>query len=657
MCAEENPQETAALTIAQGERLFAAQIQPLLKSKCWACHGEDPKGELKGELDLTSLTAMLSGGESGEPSLVPGKPNQSTLFRAIKWEDYEMPPKENDRLTSSEIKHFRDWILSGAPWPDEKRLTELQHEAWESAEGVVVATSGGQSEDWTKRKYDPADLWAYQPISRPEIPNSATNAVDAFLNVRLKKADLQRAARADRLTLIRRATFDLTGLPPTPAEIESFLKDSSPTAFEKVVDRLLASPHYGEQMARHWLDVVRYADTAGFSNDFERPNAWRFRDYIIRSFNQDKPFDQFIYEQLAGDEILVERGGQTGSSSDSFSLSRFDQTPSSELLVATGYLRMGPWEHTGMSVMALTRQQFLDDVVNSVGETFLGTTLRCCKCHDHKFDPMPTLDYYRMQAVFAPVQFAERDAPFQDWEQTAGLKTQQERILKLIDDPGVELHIHENATKREIEDAMKGVNKVVKKQTSIRQRQQYRYEPLAFSVYNGPIDTKYRSNNARHPMPPRKQQSGEVQQVALLKAGALETPGEIVSPGVLSALPDSNDRAQKTEWNSIPDELHGRRIALARWIASPQNPLTARVIVNRIWQWHFGTGIASNPNNFGKTGEKTGTSGTARLAGYRLSRTWLDDQANASTAHVVGHVSTSGNSHRSRTDKQSGSLE
>ncbi|HSG69330.1 MAG TPA: PSD1 and planctomycete cytochrome C domain-containing protein, partial [Planctomycetaceae bacterium] len=576
----------------------------LLKSKCWACHGDDPKGELKGKLDLKTRASMLKGGESGESALVPGKPDESLLFQAINWDGYEMPPKENDRLTKTEIDDFREWIRSGAPWPEEERLVKIQSELRETAAGVAVVTSGGQSEDWTQRRYDPVDLWAYQPISQPAVPELSTNPVDAFIDVRLKQANLIRAAKADKLTLIRRATFDLTGLPATPAEVRDFLKDESPNAFENVVDRLLASPHYGEQMARHWLDVVRYADTAGFSNDFERPNAWRYRDYVIRSFNRDKPFDQFIYEQLAGDEILEERDRQNGAASKSFDLTPFENSSPSELLVAAGYLRMGPWEHTGMSVMALTRQQFLDDVVNSVGEAFLGTTLRCCKCHDHKFDPMPTLDYYRMQAIFAPVQFAERDAPFQDFESTAGLEEQKSRILKLIEDPGVELHIHENATEREIEDAMKGVTKVINKQTSIRQRQQYRYEPLAFSVYNGPIDEKYRSNNARHPMPGPKQRTGEVQQVALLRGGALETPGDIVTPGVLSAIPGSNDLSNKTEWNSIPNDLHGRRLALARWIASPENPLTSRVIVNRIWQWHFGTGIAGNPNNFGKTGKK-----------------------------------------------------
>jgi hypothetical protein len=601
----EPPRENLSETLHRGESLFASQVLPLLKSKCWACHSSDSPDGAKGGLDLSGLQTALRGGESGEPVLVPGQPERSLIFQAINWDGYEMPPKENDRLTPPEIAHFREWIIAGAPWPAGRRLEQLRSEIDQNSEGIQVATSGGQSDDWTHRKYDPADLWAYQPIVHPQVPGTATaNPVDAWLDARLKEASLLRAPRADKLTLIRRATYDLTGLPPTPEEVRESLRDDSSDAFERLVDRLLASPHYGEQMARHWLDVVRYADTAGFANDFERPNAWRYRDYVIRSFNADKPFHEFIFEQIAGDEILELRSPSTGNASVAFDSSPFDDRSESELLIATGFLRMGPWEHTGMSVMAETRQQFLDDVVNSVGETFLATALRCFKCHDHKFDPMPTRDYYRMQAIFAPVQFAERDAPFQKGEPLADFASHTQRIRNLIANPGIELHIHDNATQREVEDAMKGVNKVIQKQKSIRQRQQHRYSPLAFSVYNGPINPKYRSNSPRHPLPPPDQRTGPIQQVALLKAGALESPGEIVTPGVLSALPGSNDLDEPTDWNTVPRTPHGRRLALARWIASPRNPLTARVIVNRIWQWHFGTGIAGNSNNFGKMGKR-----------------------------------------------------
>ncbi|MDP6448279.1 MAG: DUF1549 domain-containing protein, partial [Pirellulaceae bacterium] len=254
---------------------------------------------------------------------------------------------------------------------------------------------------WTNRKYDPADLWAYQPVRRPNAPGAFGNPIDAFIEARMHEG-MSAAPVADRLTLIRRATFDLTGLPPTPGEIDAFLSDTAPGAYKRLIERLLASPHYGEQWGRYWLDVVRYADSAGFANDFERPNAWRYRDYVIRSFNDDKPYDQFVREQIAGDEI---------NPSDA------------EHLVAAGFLRMGPWEQTGMSVARVTRQLFLDDVTDSVGQVFLGHVMRCARCHDHKFDPVPTRDYYAMQAVFAHTQFAEVNAAFLPGENTDGFET------------------------------------------------------------------------------------------------------------------------------------------------------------------------------------------------------------------------------------------
>lgn len=241
---------------------------------------------------------------------------------------------------------------------------------------------------------------------------------------------LEPAGPADRVTLIRRATFDLLGLPPTPEEVAEFKNDPLPDvqAFARVVDRLLDSAHYGERMAQHWLDVVRYADSSGFANDFERGNAWRYRDYVVRSFNRDKPYDQFIIEQIAGDEILEaltqsdatpqSNAIASGSSRDSFS----DDSTHSDLLVATGFLRMGPWELTGMEVAKIARQRFLDDVTNSVGETFLAHSLQCARCHDHKFDPVPTRDCYSIQAVFATTQLTEREAPFTKDENQAGFE-------------------------------------------------------------------------------------------------------------------------------------------------------------------------------------------------------------------------------------------
>ncbi|MBT4866985.1 MAG: DUF1549 domain-containing protein, partial [Planctomycetaceae bacterium] len=359
--------ETAA------KKLFLDKVQPLLNKRCLGCHGSGK--EIEGGLDLRSQKAMLRGGDSG-PVVVPGKPEKSELLQAVqRTGDVVMPPKERNRLTPTEIATLRAWITAGAPWAvaDAGKPTDRKNAA--GATAVAMSTSGGLSADWTNRNYESADVWAFRPVQRYPVPwnalgdngdSSTVNPIDAFVRKRLNEQKLQSATPAGKLTLIRRLTLDLTGLPPASAEIEDFVSDDSPTAYGKLVTRLLQSPRYGEQMARHWLDVVRYADTAGFSNDYERPNAWRYRDYVIRSFNNDKPYDRFVVEQLAGDEL------------DPYN---------PELLIASGFLRMGPWEHTGMSVAAVTRQQFLDDVTNAVGVTFLGQALRCAKCHDHKFDP------------------------------------------------------------------------------------------------------------------------------------------------------------------------------------------------------------------------------------------------------------------------------
>jgi hypothetical protein len=386
----------------------------MLQAKCIACHGEDPK-KIKGKLWLDTREAMLKGGENGSV-LVPGNAEKSPLFVAVTWSDpdLEMPPKENDRLNSQQIAALKRWIELGAPWVGEQRRTELMISTPSDANRVQLIQVGGQSSDWAARGYQAEDLWSFQPLRTAQIPETKTgkpaHAVDAFINQGLKKSAINPLAEADRLTLIRRATFDLTGLPPTPEDIDAFTMDTRPDAWERLIERLLASPRYGEKWASHWLDVVRYADSSGFANDYPRPHAWRYRDYVVRAFNSDKPYDQFVREQLAGDEI------------DAYN---------PELVIATGYLRTGPWEHTAMSVAAVTRQLFLDDVTNSVGLTFLGHELRCAQCHDHKFDPIPTRDYYRIQSAFAPVQFADRDAAWLPEENKNGFVEQHERLKNM----------------------------------------------------------------------------------------------------------------------------------------------------------------------------------------------------------------------------------
>ncbi|MEZ0275487.1 MAG: DUF1549 domain-containing protein, partial [Roseimicrobium sp.] len=427
----------SAASPEEAERHYAQKVLPLFKEKCLACHGDDPK-KIKGGLDMRTRELMLGGGDSGEAAFVPKEPDKSLLMKVVTREDEDlaMPPKENDKLTAEQIEVVRKWLADGAPWPDEKKLATLQKSAWESAEGVPMKTSGGLSADWTNRRYKPEDLWAYQPLKttglRSQISNEGArelNPVDAFINVKMKTLEVTPAPAADRSTLIRRATYDLLGLPPTLEEIESFVKDPLPDkdAFAKVVERLLASPHYGEHWGRHWLDVARYADSSGFANDYERGNAWRYRDYVIRSFNADKPYDQFILEQVAGDEIAEETKEGAGSPA------------SSDLFIAPGFLRMGPWELTGMEVAKVARQRFLDDVTDIVGQAFMGHTLQCARCHDHKFDPIPTRDYYAMQACFSTTQLVERAAPFlpaenvQGFEEVKALRLrEQEHLATLV---------------------------------------------------------------------------------------------------------------------------------------------------------------------------------------------------------------------------------
>jgi mono/diheme cytochrome c family protein len=591
------------------------QVQTIFAAKCFACHGADAK-EIKGGYDLRTREAAIKGGESGEVAIVPGEPEKSPLYRAVTWDDesLQMPPKENDRLTKEQVAVIRNWIVAGAKWdahsavkPDEK---------WSGpSDGIRIATSGGRSADWENRSYEPQAIWAYQPIQRPEVPGGRgqrpdvrvqnENPIDAFLLAAMQAKGIEGfAPRADAQTLNRRLTFDLTGLPPSGSESE--------VSFQAIVQNLLSSPRYGEQQARHWLDVVRYADTAGFSNDFERPNSWRYRDYVIRSFNADKPFDRFIMEQVAGDEL--------------------DENDP-ELQIAVGFLRMGPWEHTGMTVAAITRQQFLDDVTNHVGVSLLGQGLRCASCHDHKFDPVPTRDYYRMQAVFSPVQFVERPVPFLASENVsnfdnakglvqarlAHLKEAQaaltaknrDALAEFLKEQGVTAVSELPADVRQRQDIRAGTFGLSQTELSLRkayqksqfylERELKRFEPFALSLYSGP-PSDYTSLKPNYAVPANR--SGMVPVVHILPGGSLESPADEVTPGVLSAMFGVRDATSVPDRAALANETAGRRLALARWIASPDNTLTSRVIVNRIWQQHFGRGLVATPNNFGKMGAR-----------------------------------------------------
>ncbi|MDF1859563.1 MAG: PSD1 and planctomycete cytochrome C domain-containing protein [Verrucomicrobiales bacterium] len=606
------PVLSGAEEVTRGEKLFALHVKPLFAEKCNACHGDEPD-KIKGEFDMRTREAMLKGGDYfAEDVLIPGKGEESYLYLTTtrSEEDYEMPPKAADALTEEQQWWIRDWITEGAPWPGDERVSQIQEKY---AEGVQVTTSKALSEDWANRRYKPEDLWAYQPLVRPEVPGVEGNAIDAFIGRRLSDFGLPPAPEAEPRILIRRATFDLLGLPPLPVEVNEFLaawERGREKAWSDLIDRLLASPHYGEQWGRHWLDVVRYADSSGYANDYERPNTWRYRDYVIRSFNGDKPYDQFIREQIAGDEITKRKDP--------------------EALIATGFLRMGAWEHTGMSVAKVTRQLFLDDVTDSVGQVFLAHALQCAKCHDHKFDPVPTRDFYSMQAIFSTTQFAEVDSEWLPDENLNGMKEDRELHQRRIKDnnernafakkrkqfyeakwfkeQGLPYQSSDEARKAGLKGDQLPSGKLYEKpeefgMATIGKKwgnrfswEMDRYKPVSFTVYNGKTPQP-KGSYGRLLIPDDPMKAGELEQTAILGGGDPFSPTEPVQPGVLSSVPGGLDYM-------IPDSVDGRRTALANWISDAENTLTARVMVNRIWQYHFGKAIAGNPNNFGATGKK-----------------------------------------------------
>ncbi|TWU06256.1 PSD1 and planctomycete cytochrome C domain-containing protein [Stieleria varia] len=612
---------SAESVVSVGEKLFALQVLPIFQDKCFGCHSPDAD-ELQGGFDLSHRSAMLEGGDAyGDTVIVPGSIDESVILAMVdRSEDgFEMPPKESDKLTQEQVWAIRDWIAADAPWPDDQRVTEI-YDAF--AEGMTVQTSGGLSDQWTNRKYDPEDLWAFQPIRRDFdewVTAERGNPIDQIVNRRLGQLGISPAPLADRQTLIRRVCYDLTGLPPSSTQMSVYLSDQrdDATAFAALVDRLLESPHYGEQWARHWLDVARYADSSGFANDWERPNAWRYRDYVIRSFNDDKPFDQFTIEQIAGDELAA---ASKKPLTDPVNVDR---------LIGTGFLRMGPWEHTGMSVAKITRQQFLDDVTDSVGQVFLAQPLQCCRCHDHKFDPIPTRDYYSIQAVFGTTQFVEVETPWLPSENLTGMDRDRQyheqrhqanaELLKGIENEIAQAEARwfseRDLPYRSIREAKKagldedqlppgplntpeqfGIERIGRKWQARFSWEFDRYEPFALSVYNGktpPATTQ----TSRFKMPPDPMGRGELEQTAILAGGDPFAPDQPVSPGVLSAVP----QAKKYK---LPTQPTGRRLAFARWLIDPDHSLTSRVIVNRVWASHFGRGIAGNPNNFGATGKK-----------------------------------------------------
>jgi Protein of unknown function (DUF1553)/Protein of unknown function (DUF1549) len=467
----------------------------------------------------------------------------------------------------------------------------------------------------------PADRvgsWAFRkPVrgSAPPVsdPHWVKNPIDAFVLAMLDKAGLKPSAPASRIVLLRRVTYDLTGLPPTLKELDDFLADERPDAYSHVVDRLLASPHFGERWAQHWLDVVRYAESNGYESDGERPNAWRYRDFVVKAFNDDKPYDRFLTEQLAGDLLAGEAASKGVAGTDK---------PEALELIAAGFNRCGPVHETSGNVdTALLRQELLTEMTNGVGAAFLGLTVGCCRCHDHKFDPLPTSDYYRLQAFFSAVQPKEIDLS------TAAERAEYTRLTQEMDakiaplkkqEEEIEAPIREHlsaAKKAKLEAPYREALAVEADKRTPEQKKLVEQAgvlvkvtwdeivdalPTAERTKRAALRQQIHTLEAQRPSPPARAwtlaEDGSPLFSHVLKRGSLNQKGARVTPG----FPGIFDVDAK---NPPGDAPALNRLDLARWFTRSDHPLTARVIANRLWQYHFGRGLVATPNDFGAHGE------------------------------------------------------
>ncbi len=540
---------------AADSAFFEARIRPILTEKCFKCHSHS-SDKIRGGLLLDSRAAVLEGGNSG-PVIVAGKPDESLLIQAIRYtgedEDLRMPPKsQGGKLTDAQIADLEEWVKRGAPDPR-------------------VPAAGGSRYGGVGRNH-----WAFQPLKKPDVPAIESNAwiqspVDAFVYRRLNETGLKPNPIADKRTLIRRVSFDLVGLPPTEAEIQDFLKDNSPDAFAKVVDRLLASPHYGERWARYWMDVARYSDTKGDPprrDDVRYPYAWTYRDYLIASFNADKPYAQFVTEQLAADIVLKNAVAKAKEKK---------QPPPQDqsTLAALGFLTLGN-QHNGR------RNDIIDDRIDVTSKAFLGLTVSCARCHDHKFDPIPTADYYSLYGVFANTQ--EPGSVFQE----PTLQTMVRKTPELVD-----YVAKAEALKK------RGAELQVQAVEMRRNRERNPQKRRELVRAEGALQREIATLEFTHPGAPARahvlMDVSKPKDYHILVRGEPENTGASVPRRFLEIL--SPDPKKREVWRT-----GSGRLELAKAIADPRNPISARVLVNRIWQQHFGVGLIATPDDLGNMG-------------------------------------------------------
>jgi hypothetical protein len=623
---------------------FEREVRQILKTHCWHCHGEEP--ELQGGLDLRLVRTMHGGGDSGA-AIVAGDSQASLLWQRIAAGD--MPPGDK-HLADHEITAIQRWLDQGA-------LT-LRPEPENLVDG----------EYWTEEE---RAHWSLQPVQRPAVPQVGSrgqqelrNPIDAFILDKLEAAGLQFSGRADRATLLRRLSFDLHGLPPTEAQLEDFSRDLSPDAYDRLVDSLLESPQFGERWGRHWLDTAGYADSDGYNeNDRERAWVYRYRDYVIRAFNDDKPYDQFVIEQLAGDELLTPPYQ--------------DLTPTAiDSLVATGFLRLAP-DGTGQGEAEpmLARNDHIAETIKIATSSLIGMTVGCAQCHNHRYDPISQADYFRIRSLFEPAldtnQWRVRSARFvSTWdEQQRQLAAQVDAELAEIEGRRVaELDtLVQQVFEQEVEKLPEEKRELAKlaRTTAADQRDSeqlailkeypslnvdrgsvYLYEPARMNEFNKKYETLVSETRAKRPaesfIDAFTEVPGQIPATHLFFRGDFNQPREVIVPGELSVLP----RRASIPLDDTNLPTTGRRLAYAKHLTSGQHPLLGRVIVNRIWMHYFGRGIVATPGDFGVLGERPS---------HPELLDWLADElvrANWSLKHIHRLILTS-NTYQQRSQRSS----
>jgi cytochrome c553 len=519
--------------MAKDSARFEREIRPLLAEHCFECHGSN---EPSAGLDLSSRAGLLAGGKHG-PAAVVGKPAESLFIQAIRHSDDLKMPKKKPQLKEKEIAVLERWVADGIPWPENAGIT-------------IVATAGPAFAPTDEQRA----FWSFQPVGDPPPPAVrdaawARDPLDRFVLARLEAAGLKPAPAADKATLIRRATYDLTGLPPTPEEITAFLADGAPDAFDRVIDRLLASPRYGERWGRHWLDLVRYADAIHYDPKYTHFPAYasHYRNWVIRALNADLPYDRFLTQQLAGDLLPAKDGGGR------------------EAIVATGVLTLGNWQENDTE-REKVRADMVDDQIDLVGRTCMGLSLACARCHNHKFDPISQADYTALAGIF----FSTRIADGKSLRLRLGLVPDADKQAKRREDAEI------SAARRE-----KGKNGPA---PTPEERAAMRLEPLpvAYRAEDGGIPGSLHA---------------KIGDTRLYIRGSFQKQGDVIPrrfPEILAG----------TSQQPIGGDRSGR-LELARWLTSGTHPLTARVMVNRIWQHHFGgSGLVRTPSDFGARGER-----------------------------------------------------